>query len=131
MIDIWTSRRGNFIECEYWLKEDSVMSENLSDFIKNPDDELTYKSEPDGIFFAKEVNAYTQDNQVIAEVFMAKRETITLETSDDISVLKRNDIVRFNDKKYRVDSIQKVPFKNQRQFLANAQSFTYYLSLKG
>lgn len=131
MLDIWTSRRGNFIECEYWLKEDFVMDTNLVDFIKNPDDELVYQREPDGVFFAKELNAYTQDSQQIGETFMARRETITLETSDDISNLKRNDIVKFNDKRYRVDSIQKVPFKNQRQFLANSQSYTYYLSLKG
>jgi hypothetical protein len=131
MLDIWTSRRGNFIECEYWLKEDYVMDTNLVDFIKNPDDEIVYQREPDGVFFAKESGSYTSDNQTIAEAFMVKRESISLETSDDISRLRQNDIVKFNDKKYRVDSIQKVPFKNQRQFLANSQSFTYYLTLKG
>ena len=51
-------------------------------------------------------------------------------TKDNISDMKVNDKVEFNDKEYMVDSIQKILENRQRQY-RRTPSYTYYISLRG
>lgn len=124
MIDLWTSRRDKFLECEYWSQD--MAEENGVDI-----DEIAYKLSSTGSFYAKESNQYTTENQVLGELFMAEEKNITLFTEDDISDLKVNDIVKFDENIYRVENIQRAPYKKQRQFLRNSYSNSYYISLRG
>ena len=62
---------------------------------------------------------------------MAEAITVSIFTEDDISSLKRNDIVEFDGEIYRVEEIQKAPYKKQRQFMKEGYSCSYYISLRG
>ena len=123
MIDLYTSRRDKFLECEYWSQEENP------DYVESS--EIAYKGTPTGSFVAKEANSYNVENQVIGELFMVESVTVVLITEDDVSNLKRNDIVKFDDKEYRVDNIQIAPKKKQRQYLRDKYSKEYYISLRG
>lgn len=122
MIDLWSSRRDKFIECEYF-------SQNESDYIEN--DEIAHNVKADGVFFASEVGPRTSGSQVIAELFMVEEVSAVLKTEDDISKLKKNDIVRYEGKSYRVENVQKTTMNKQRNFLRKSYSATYYVSLRG
>lgn len=123
MIDLWSSRRDMFIKCEYW-------SQDRSELDQYSNSKVVYNSVPTGFFYAKEVNSYSTSNQVIAESYMVEENSITIMTRDDVSNLKRNDIIRFEETIYRVDSIEKEPIKKQRNYMSSGLSFTYYISLR-
>ena len=125
MLDLWNSRRDMFIECEWWSVDKRAII---------PADQMCYKRTSNGTFFAKEVNSYTSDNQIVESAFMATQKTITLVTGDNLRTpvaIKQNDIVRIGDDIYRVDGIQESPVKKQNQYMNYGSSRITYLSLRG
>ena len=122
MLDLWKGRRTLFIKCEYWsqIENEDIVARN----------QIIYERKPSGHFYAKEINSVTVDNQVLGEAFMFQSNNVTLQTTDDISNLSINDKVKYLDKEYRVDSIQKIAENKQRQY-RNKVSYTYYISLRG
>lgn len=123
MIDINTSRRDMFDLCQYWSQD------NNADIV--PYDQIVHNRRPTGEFYAKEENSLSVQNQVVAGTFMFEETTVTLKTNDDTKTLKRNDIVRYDNKYYRVETIQQIKIKKQRQFLRYNYSTTTYISLRG
>lgn len=121
MIDLYASRRDRFIECKYWLK---IKDKN----IVKPN-QIIFNTIPTGSFYAKEVNPYSKNNQVIAELFMLKEESVLISTCDDVSGLELNDRVEMDEKKYRVNSIQESPFKKNRQFSTSITK-EYFIELR-
>ena len=121
MIDTWQSRRNNFIECKYWSQ---INDENLV-----PDSEIAYKKQPSGSFYAKENGSYTQENQIIENSFMYDKNSIEIETTDDVSDLKTNDLVEFRDEIYRVANVQRKKDAKQAQFLKEPISIKTFISL--
>lgn len=122
MIDLKTSRRDYFLHCAYW-------SQNEEEYIG--DDKIVYEKDPTGYFYAKELSSYNVSSNVVNGVFMAKSVRVSIETKDDVSKLARNDIVMFDNKIYRVEDIQTIPIKKQRQFMRNSYSNSYTISLVG
>ena len=124
MIDLYTGRRDSFLECEFWSVDERELI---------PADQICHTRIPTGMFYAKEANSYSTENQIIESAFMAEQRTITLETSDNIKspvALKRNDIVRFNDEIYRVDRLQITPVRKQNQYTRTNSNITY-ITLRG
>lgn len=118
-IDINTSRRTNHSKCEYWKVNE-----------RNKDkSELIYEKKSDGVFYAKEISAFSKDIQYIGDVFAFQSNTITLVTSDnnDISI---NNIVRFNGKLWIVVNIQRRRIMKQTEFSKKTSHYTY-IQLKG
>lgn len=122
MIDLKTSRRDYFLHCAYW-------SQNEEEYIG--DDKIVYEKDPTGYFYAKELSSYNISSNVVVGVFMARSVRVTIETKDDVSNLRRNDIVIIDNKIYRVEDIQITPVKKQRQFLRQNNSNIYTISLVG
>lgn len=121
MIDLWgKSSRDEFERCTYWKVKENDYHNN----------QIVYERNPDGFFFAKEINSYTNNNQVLADAFLTEEINITLESHDDLSNLKTNDLVLYDGEVFRVDSIQKVTVKKQRMLMDHSLSFTYYISLR-
>jgi hypothetical protein len=119
-VDFFTSRRSNFEECEYWLR----------DINANPN-ELVYQSRVcDGTFDAKISNPETSGSNVIGGVFMFDTKNLMLETYDDIDEIKVNDVVKYNGCFYIITQIQKYPLRKNTQFHSDQQYITY-LSLRG
>lgn len=118
-IDINTSRRTLHERCRYWKVKD-----------KNKDrSEIVYEQKEEGVFYAKEISAYSKDMQVIGEVFMFQSNMTTIMTMDsnNISV---NDIVEFDNKIWRVINIQRRRLMKQSQFSKKTSEITY-IQLKG
>ena len=122
MIDLWgKNSRDEFIECEYWSVDDNIYSNN---------DRIIYQNRPTGFFRAKEVNSFVEENQVVGQAFLTKQHNVTLETHDNVSDLKNNDLVKFENLVYRVDSIQKTSVKKQKMFMDKDYSASYFISLR-
>ena len=108
MIDLYTTRRTNFIKCE-WFSQ--IEDEEYVDL-----NEIRHLPSPSGVFYAKEVNGYSEDNQQVENLFMVDSHRVTLTTNDKVQELRLNDIVKFDNKLWRVDSKQPTPKNAQRQF---------------
>lgn len=121
MIDTWQSRRNNFIECKYWSQ---INDENLVSL-----SEIAYKRQPTATFMAKENGSYAQENQIVDNSFMYDKNSVELETTDDVRDLKTNDLVEFRDEIYRVTNVQRTKSLKQAQFLKEPISIKTFISL--
>ena len=119
-VDIFSSRRDYFEECEYWLRKDS----------ENPNELIYNVRQSDGFFDAKLSNPETFGKDVIGGVFMFDTMRLTLETRDDIRTMRANDIVKYNGVFYMVEDIQKRPQRKNTQFHSDI-TYIYYISLRG
>ena len=124
LTDLYTSRRTHFIKCKFWNQD-----ENENYVSKN---EILYNTIPTGIFYAKEANAYSNDNNTVSGDFMFDTTTITLITQDDISKMKVNDRVLTDDNNFWiVTNVQKNPLKKQRNYMKSKYcNAEYYISLR-
>lgn len=120
MLSEFVSRRNNFTECEYWLRD-----------VNGDPNELIYQSRrPNGTFDAKQMSSETSGVQVIGGVFMIDIYGVSIQTDDDVSFLKANDVVEFKGTFYRITDIQKAIIRNNNQF-SDDISYRYYMNLRG
>ena len=108
MIDLWMSRRDKFIKCKWYKQNEDEMFVGL--------DEIKYYTAPAGMFYAKEMNSYALENQSLGDAFLVDAHNVTLETSDDVGDIDENDLVEYEGKKWRVNSITTKTVNKQRQF---------------
>ena len=107
--DIFTSRRGNFLECKYWH-----LDEELLKFDRN---EIVYKRNPTGRFLAKQENEFVSENMTVAGSFMFDSNNVTISTRDCVNSLKQNDLVLVNGIIYRVSYIRRKPLAKNLQYM--------------
>lgn len=109
-VNLFTSRRINFLECKYWL-----VDQKNATIDKN---ELTYEVRPSGEFYAKIENSIENSSQVVAQAFLFDSNSLTISTMDDIPNLKRNSLVKINsfDGIWRVETISKIMIRKNFQF---------------
>lgn len=108
MIDLYKSRRSNYIKCEWYAQNEDEEYVSL--------DQIKHFSFPAGAFYAKELNSYSVENQVSGNVFMADAHNVSLQTTDNVKALRNNDYVVFDGKLWRVDNKTTTPNNSQRQF---------------
>ena len=127
--DLFQSRRNMNERCKWW-------SRNESDEVE--ENELRYKRVPSGYFYAKEVNAEVQDDNIIGGVFMTDKTSVTIMSSDDLTSLQakqldmRNKVlVEYQGELWRVDNVQKRKARIQNTEFGNVNrvSHYWYLSL--
>ena len=123
MIDLWTTRRDNFIKCTYWCKIDNNDIVSLS--------EVVHERVPSGTFYAKEITPWNEDPQIIDATFKFSSKTVTVETYDKVDNLHEGDVVKLDDFLYRVQTIQTLPIKKQRHFLKSGFSCKRIIDLRG
>lgn len=119
-VDIFSSRRDYFEECEYWLRKTD----------ENPNELIYSFRQSDGYFDAKLSNPETFGKGVVGGVFMFDTKSLMLETRDDISSMKSNDIVKYQNNFYIVEDIQKVQERKNSQYHYDV-TYIYYISLRG
>ena len=83
--------------------------------------ELAYKIAPTGEFHAKEVTAITDSRSPIADVRYSKT-YLAIETPDDISNVRVDDIVMFRGIVCRVDSKSRRTISKTREFMKSPLS---------
>lgn len=113
-IDINTSRRTLHNKCRYWKVKDKTKDKS----------EIVYEQKEAGVFYAKEISAFSKDMQIIGEVFMFQSNVTTIVTTD-INDININDIVEFNNKIWRVVNVQKRRVMKQSQFSKKTSEMTY------
>ncbi len=120
--DLFQSRRNYNEQCRWWTRNEG---DNIEE------NELRYKRVPSGYFNAREVNAEANDKNVIGGIFMVDRTQVTIESPDNLSTIKANDIVEYQDELWRVENCQKKKARIQNSEFANANnvSHNWYLSL--
>lgn len=114
-IDLYHSRRGNFKECYYYVRNEKI--NDLSKFI--------LQSKPVGMFYAKLFSPYSRQNQDVANVFRFSENQLTLETTDDVEDLKENNIVLYMGKPYVVLSVQREECLKESEYLQEHYCKTY------
>ena len=121
--DLFQSRRNLNERCRYWGVNESEEIEL---------NELVYKRVADGMFYAKEVNSETENNNIISGLDMFERTTVTIFTTDDVKNIKRNDIVEYQEELWRVSDVQrkKARIQNSEFAAATNVSHYWYLTLK-
>lgn len=129
--DLFQSRRNMNEYCRWWLRNESEEEE---------EDKLIYKRVPAGYFYAVEVTAEVQDDNMIGGVFMADKTSVTIKSSDDLSNIynynenediRNKVIVEYQGQLWRVDNVQKRKARIQNSEFANPElvSHYWYLSL--
>lgn len=118
MVNIYASRRGSYERCA-WLKRDESAQ-------RDPE----WASKPSGFFYAtEEAPEHGEDSRILG-TFMADSSTITLKTSDDVGELGAEDIVRYDERDWLVQSVQRSKVKSRSEFCRNSQ-YVSYISLRG
>lgn len=87
---------------------------------------LVYNTLPKMRFKCKEIASYSNTNQNVAEVFMMRMNTITIEVPENLPI-KTNDIVEFRETKWRVNGVQKVRDKGDTQYRRRGEYKTILL----
>lgn len=121
-IDIMQSRRNYNVLCRWWTK-------NKEDDID--DSELVMKRIPNGIFYAKEINAETDNDNILGGVFMINRKNITIASPDNLEGISSEDHVEYQGIIWRVESVQKRKFRIQNSEFCRIDmcSHIWYLTL--
>lgn len=120
-VNIFTSRRTNFIECEYWLVS--------KDEINKDKTILTNEKKSDGFFYAKIENYIENTSSVIAQTFLFDSTSLSISTNDTVEDFKRNCIVKCLGVIWRVDSCHKQPIRANYQF-ENDLTLKTYIQLR-
>jgi len=120
-VDLFRSRRGNFLRCEYYKRDISHKGDNAS---------LIHKKKPDGIFYAKITGDKTQDAQNVAGYWNITSNQITLETEDIINVVVK-DLVKVNEEIWLVERLSDSPLMKNYEFGRKASKKTILTLRKG
>lgn len=128
MIDVYQSRRTNYIKCRYWIAKNTEAFRDFGNQAIRRDDGYHISEYCDGMFYAREITGESEDNRLIENVILVKKSEIQLETTDNISSLIVNSIVEYDNYYWRVGAIQKIKKKKQSQFLRKT-SYKYIVSL--
>ena len=119
--DLFQSRRNYNYYCEYWTRAEDSKPE----FIE-------LERIPDGHFTARIVSQVTQREQFFGSTFMHSQENLQLETRDKVPTLKAEDVIKFQDHFWRVNSVQTKPARIQMtEFQKNdAVSYTTVIEIR-
>lgn len=108
---MFEGRRNGFEKCIWWSQDysDASHAKNLSDFI--------HDREPTGTFWAEELQPMSETMAGNGDI-RYRHFSVTIGTYDDIhGLLRENDVIRYRDRLWRVQSIQFSPEWKKSQFV--------------
>ena len=118
--DAFIGHRGFWHECKYWYR--STFGKSV------PTEDMVYQMTPSGVFYADEVGEYIYgDNRLGAMVFNNNR--VNIKTRDDVQLLKKNDLVFYHDRIWRVDDVRKRRIRKREQVCEEYDLYETTLSL--
>ena len=121
--DLFQSRRNYNEPCKWWKRDESDNYE---------DNKIVYKRQPNGVFWAKEVNAETYQVATVGGSFKFDRQTVQIKSPDDLSGIDHMDIVEYQGELWIVETVQKTKAKMQHTQFATDRycSHYWYLDLR-
>lgn len=120
-VDIFQSRRTNFFQCMWWTRDESGVGNS---------EDLIYQKQPSGIFYAKPKTSENDTKTTIQGVFMADVHTVTLESNDDLTGIATNDLVRFDNKIWRVDGAPQKLLRNKMSQFSSYNVYKWTIALR-
>ncbi len=118
-INIYGNHRTYYNKCKYWAVSPKNRNNN----------NIVYEDEPSGTFMAKEKTAKFTKKDMIDENFMFDSSIITLETEDDIHLIKSGYLVMYEGTIWRIINVQKKK-KNRRGQFISSRAYRYTINLK-
>lgn len=113
------SRRAYPEICQWWRRTTSSQKLPLSKYFTD--------LAPSGKFHAKEVTNYSFDKRDMMDFRMGAC-SVTIETPDDVSTLRPDDVVMFEGVMYRVESKNKRKIRKTRECM-RVPLFVYVMTL--
>lgn len=124
--DIFESRRTSFEEAQWWSQKTVVGQNGKYDYSK-----LAHSIAPTGTFFCEETNAPVESPNKIGDVRFTGR-IVSLVTTDDImGKIFKDDVVRYDGRFWRVESITMQREWRRSQFVSNNRDGTKIITLRG
>lgn len=119
-VDLFHSRKDNYEECLYWVRDERKPIGDASKFI--------YNKTPSGVFFARQSDTKINQPNVVNGVWMFGSNTMTIKTEDDVIDLKRGCIVKAYNEIWLVTNVQQKIHLKESMFNVEPD-YTYYISL--
>ena len=122
-IDIYQSRRLYNEICRWWSHDERDQF---------PSNEIVFKREPTGYFWAKEENAEQNRGNVVGGVFLLDSSRITIKSPDNLDKIQSEDLVEYRGELWIVVSVQKTKARIQQTMFANDKycSHFWYVELR-
>ena len=121
--DLFQSSRNMNEKCLWWARKEGEDAK---------DSDLIYKRVPDGFFYAVEINAQTQNDNIIAGDFMFEKTVVTLKSNYDLrSLYEKFSIqsecyVKYEDEFWIVTDVQKKKAKMQNSEFGKPDHMSHY-----
>lgn len=107
-IDLFHSRRTNYIPCDYWIRDER-------DSTGSPSQWILY-NQPSGKFYARPVSVKSNQMNVINGVWALDKNMVTIETDDDITDINRGCIIKYDEQLWLVESVQREIHLKESEF---------------
>lgn len=123
--DEFESRRTLFDKCEWWSQKVLTLVNGKPDYSK-----LAYEKRPSGIFFAEETGTNVESAQRIGDTRFTSRHVSLMTTDDIMGKISRDDIVRYDGRFWRVESITLQREWRRSQFAKKNREGTKIITLR-
>lgn len=122
-IDLSKSRRKCNEFCRWWKRDERD---------ENTPDELIYKRTATGSFWAEEISAEQDRDNIVGGVFMFDSTHVTIRTPDNCLGMESKDLVLFRDEYWIVVSAQKGQAKKSNAMFVKDKycSHDWYIELR-
>lgn len=117
--DIFNVNR-NAVETAKWWKHDTTKEWN----------EIVKKNIPNAVFKVEQVSSTAKNDVILNGSFQHSNLSTTLKTSYRLSEMRKNDLIKWRDKWWKVINTQEVPNVNSLQLTKN-YSYDLYIEIKG
>lgn len=117
--DIFNVNR-NAVETAKWWKHDTTKEWN----------EIVKKNIPNAVFRVEQVSSTAKNEVILNGSFEHSNLSTTLKTSYRLSEMRKNDLIKWRDKWWKVINTQEVPNVNSLQLTKN-YSYDLYIEIKG
>lgn len=107
-IDIYHSRRSNFRECKYFVRNENSAFGDMEKYI------LT--ETPKGTFYAREISPIRNNKDQVANILLYDKNIITLETTDYVNDLESGCVVSYLGHGWIVEQVQKEIMLKETEF---------------
>lgn len=114
--DIYATKRTYHIRCKFY-KVDRENKDN---------NELLYKTQPSGVFYAKKVSAQSLQSSELGGVFRVDETNVTIKVLDDVKTLQNDDkVVMDNGTVWFVVTKQTTDIDKEEEFSKRGREITY------
>lgn len=117
--DIFNVNR-NAVETAKWWKHDTTKEWN----------EIVKQNIPNAVFRVEQVSSTAKNEVILNGSFEHSDLSTTLKTSYRLSEMRKNDLIKWRDKWWKVMNTQEVPNINSLQ-LTKKYSYDLYIEIKG